>query len=303
MAVILGLNIIVMFITPPLTEASGYIQWGRFMACLGAGGGLFIGVIEARTIERERAAERAVIRAEQLEYQNDQLEFFNSILRHDVLNGMTVVSGRAGILYEELDDGDHRRQAETILKWSDDVVAIVQRVRSILNALTSDIEPQLTAINLSETIRTEVERLSSTYPTTTFEVHVDDEVVVKADELVNEVFGNLLTNAVEHNDPDGLHVTITTEADDDTVTTRIADTGSGIPDDRKKAVFRRGETGHVKSTGSGFGLFFVDSMITVYGGSIEIQDTEPHGATFVIELPRASAARTHDSPDELVASA
>lgn len=303
MAIVLGLNIIVMFLTPRLFELAGYIQWGRFMACIGAGGGLLIGIVEARAIERERLAERAVIRAEQLAYQNDQLEFFNSILRHDVLNGMTVVGGRAEILYEELDDDDHRRQAETILKWSDDVVAIVQRVRSILNALTADIEPQLTAINLSDTIHTEVERLRSTYPTTTFEVHVEDAVFVKADELMNEVVGNLLTNAVEHNDPDGLHITITVEADDDTVTTRIADTGSGIPDDRKQTVFRRGETGHVKSTGSGFGLFFVDSMMTVYGGSIEVEDTDPHGTTFIIDLPRASEALRRESPAELSLSA
>ncbi len=299
LVVILGINIIVMFVTPPLDEVSGYIQWGRFMACLGAGGGLLIGVIEARAIERERLAERAVIRAEQLEYQNDQLEFFNSILRHDVLNGMTVVGGRAEILYEELDDGDHRKQAETILKWSDDVVTIVQRVRSILNALTSDSEPQLTKIEISETIHTEVDRLKSTYPATTFEVHVEDEVFVRADELLSEVIGNLLTNAVEHNDPDGLHVTVSVEADDDTVTTRIVDTGTGVPDERKQAIFRRGETGHVKSTGSGFGLFFADSMMTVYNGSIEIEDTEPHGATFIIELQRAAETR-HEPPAELV---
>ncbi|EMA28366.1 ATP-binding protein [Haloarcula japonica] len=56
-----------------------------------------------------------------------------------------------------------------------------------------------------------------------------------------------------------------------------------------ESIFRRGETGHVKSTGSGFGLFFVDSMVEEYGGTVWVEDNEPTGAVFVIELPLPEA--------------
>nr|WP_239641328.1 ATP-binding protein [Haloarcula japonica] len=45
----------------------------------------------------------------------------------------------------------------------------------------------------------------------------------------------------------------------------------------------------MKSTGSGFGLFFVDSMVEEYGGTVWVEDNEPTGAVFVIELPLPEA--------------
>ncbi len=48
---------------------------------------------------------------------------------------------------------------------------------------------------------------------------------------------------------------------------------------------QRAETGHVKT---GFGLFFVDSVIDGYGGDVRVKDNEPSEAAFVIELPAAA---------------
>lgn len=39
--------------------------------------------------------------------------------------------------------------------------------------------------------------------------------------------------------------------------------------------------------GSGFGLFFVDQMVAEYGGTVRVEDNDPRGAEFVIELPAA----------------
>ncbi|MFC6734372.1 sensor histidine kinase KdpD [Haladaptatus sp. DYSN1] len=111
---------------------------------------------------------------------------------------------------------------------------------------------------------------------------------VKANDLLGEVLGNVITNAVDHNDTDGLRVSLAVDEErDDTdefVTVRIADNGCGVPDESKEAIFRRDETGHAKSTGSGFGLFFVDSMVAEYGGDIWVEDNDPHGAVFMIKL-------------------
>jgi len=45
--------------------------------------------------------------------------------------------------------------------------------------------------------------------------------------------------------------------------------------------------GHAKSVGSGFGLFFVDAMMTEYGGAVDVEDNDDDGATFVLRLPTA----------------
>ena len=70
------------------------------------------------------------------------------------------------------------------------------------------------------------------------------------------------------------------------MTVRIADDGPGIADDKKEAVFGRGERG-LDSPGSGIGLYLVDRLTTAFGGSVHIEDNEPRGAVFVVTLERA----------------
>lgn len=224
-----------------------------------------------------------------LERQTDQMEFFNSILRHDVLNGMTVIRGRAQFLADEL-EREQLQDAETIIDWSNDITTIIQRVRTVLDTLTGSGDPQLEPVDLSPALRSEVDRIRATYPEVEFETDIPDAITVRANELLGEVLGNVVTNAVEHNDTEGLRISVTVEHDetDSPVTVRIADNGRGVPDDIKEAIFRREETGHAKSTGSGFGLFFVDSMVTEYGGDVWVEDNEPQGSVFFIELPPAS---------------
>jgi len=228
-------------------------------------------------------------RETELRRQTDQLEFFNSILRHDVLNGMTVINARAELLADDL-DGRHAEYAETILKWSENVSAVTGRVQRVLETLTGEEDAaNLEPVDVSAIVAEHVGRLDTTHPAVTFEADVPDGVTVLADELLSDVLGNLLTNAVEHNDDADLTIRIDLEVADDRVRLEVADDGEGIPDDRKETVFRRGETGHAKETGSGFGLFFVDAMISRYGASIHVEDNDAGGATFVVELARADA--------------
>ncbi|KAA9399539.1 PAS domain S-box protein [Haloarcula sp. CBA1130] len=231
------------------------------------------------------ALERAE-RERTLERQTEQLEFFNSILRHDVLNGLTVIQTRADVLSDH--DDDHvRDMATTILAWCDDMSTIVSRVQRIIKTLASEGDINLEAVSVSRVLREELATLRETYPQVTYETEIQDGVTVLANELLGEVVGNILSNAIEHNDPASLTLSVAVERTGDTVTVRIADDGQGIPDDRKEAVLRREESGHAKSSGSGFGLFFVDSMIQRYGGRVSIEDTPAGGAAFIITLDAA----------------
>lgn len=247
-----------------------------------------------------RSALERADREDALQRQTDQMEFFNSILRHDVLNGMTVIRARAEFLADEL-EGEQRRDARTIVKWSNEITTIIKRVRTVLETLTGTGDPQLDSVDCSAVLRSEVDRIGSAYPEVAFETDIPGGVHVRANELLDEVLGNVITNAIDHNDTEGLTVSVTLEAGraetdqadtPDTVTVRIADNGVGVPDDLKEVIFRRDETGHAKSTGSGFGLFFVDQMVAEYGGTVRVEDNDPRGAEFVIELP----AGVTDSP-------
>jgi len=231
------------------------------------------------------ALERAE-RERTLHRQAEQLEFFNSILRHDVLNGLTVIRSRADVLSAH-EDEEVSDMAETVLTWCDDLTEVVERVRRIIQTLTGDGDPELESVDAVAALRSELHRLESTYPGVEFDYDLPAAAAVMADELLAEVFGNVLANAVDHNDPDGLCVSVSVTTDGGRVTVGIADDGRGIPTDRREAVFRREERGHAKTTGAGFGLFFVDTMVDRYGGEITVEDGPDGGALFVITLDAA----------------
>jgi len=228
-------------------------------------------------------------RERRLERYTERMEFFNSILRHDVLNGITVIKGRARFLADDL-EGEPARDAETIIEWADDIEAIIHRVSTVLETLTGEAETDLHPVEVAPALRTELDRVESTYPDVTVETRVPDGTKVLANDLLGEVLGNVLTNAVDHNDPADLHLEVSAaRPDGDRVVVRIADDGSGVPDDQEEAIFGRSETGAGPSTGSGFGLFFVDAMLAEYGGDVAVEDNDRGGATFVLEFRAADA--------------
>ncbi len=233
----------------------------------------------------EVALERAD-REHALTIKNDQLEFLNSLLRHDILNGMMVINSRAETLAAEL-AGDHQRYAKTIVQWCTDITDLVIHVRGVLNALTGDGLETRTDVNLSAVLEAELDRIRMTYSDVTFSVDIPAGVTVEANQFLSEVFGNVITNAIEHNANDTPLVEVFVEPDpaNDEVTVHIGDNGSGVPDAQKETIFRRGVTGHAKTSGTGFGLFFIDTMVSQYGGSVVVKDREPTGALFCITLP------------------
>ncbi|WP_336360887.1 GAF domain-containing protein [Haladaptatus sp. ZSTT2] len=226
-----------------------------------------------------------------LERQNDRLEFLNSLLRHDILNGMVVIQSRAQLLADRL-SGDEQRHAETIDRWCVTIIDLVRHVRAMLDVFAGSTPVELHPINLSRVLLNEVDRVQSTYPDIEFSVSVPDDVTVRANDLLSEVLGNVVSNAVEHNSSDDPSIDISVTTDDETATVRVADNGPGVPQAQKEAIFRRDETGHAKTSGTGFGLFFVDAMVSQYGGSIHVEDNDPTGAVFHLTFPLATVSST-----------
>jgi signal transduction histidine kinase len=220
---------------------------------------------------------------ERLERQHAQLEFLTSILRHDLLNGMTVIKMRAATLADEL-DGEQAEDADAIVQWSENLVDISERVRTMSDR--PERSEEYGSVYLSRIVDDQVDRVASAHSDLTVETDIETEVWVRGDDLLSNVVGNLLTNSVEHSQTDDLQISISVTGGE-TATVQIEDDGVGIPDDRKEAIFRREETATSldSQTGTGFGLFFVDRIIDEYGGDVWVEDGDQGGARFVLELP------------------
>lgn len=240
-------------------------------------------LVTMRDVSEQRSYEEA------LERKTEELAVINRILRHDVRNDVSVMTGWAELL-RDADDGDDADDAETLDRIVDagqHVVELTNEVRDLMNLVEEGATAPRRPVDLRDVLTDEAAKARMLYPDA--EVTVGDlpAVTVAANEMLGSVFNNLLGNAVVHNDADAPRVTVSAAVDGATVTVRVADNGPGVPDSEKRAAFGRGEHG-LDSPGTGIGLYLVDRLVDGYGGSVWVTDNDPRGAVFVVELPVAA---------------
>ena len=191
---------------------------------------------------------------------------------------------RALLLKRTVTDADARDDLDEIVRSGERVAELLDTVRTLMGTMLGD-EVALEPVPLGPTLRTELDRARSRHDEAVVEGPDSfPDVAVAANEVLREVFRNVLTNAVYHNDTPRPTVTVDVEASGETVVVRVADDGPGIPDDQKPAVFGRGESG-LESPGTGIGLYLVDTIVETYGGDVWVEDNDPAGAVFRVELP------------------
>jgi signal transduction histidine kinase len=219
----------------------------------------------------------------ELETKTEQLETLNRLVRHDIRNDMTVILAWAEMLSDHVDE-EGEDAVTRIRRKSEHVVELTDVARDVVNSLTDARDLELAPIDLAEYLDLEVETARETYPDARFHVPTEiPPVSVQANEMLESVFRNLLNNAVQHNDKETPEITVTVEEHAATVHVRVADNGPGIPDPQKDGIFGKGEKG-LDSSGTGIGLYLVNTLVESYDGAVWIEDAEPEGAIFVVEL-------------------
>jgi len=103
---------------------------------------------------------------------------------------------------------------------------------------------------------------------------------------LQEVFSNLLENAVKHNGA-GTEVSAEVNQLDRYLLVCIKDTGKGIPAEVISRIFERGSSSYRPqiAQGTGMGLYFCKLLVELHGGRIEARSVEGEGTQFNILLP------------------
>ncbi|WP_353633822.1 HAMP domain-containing sensor histidine kinase [Halobacterium sp. NMX12-1] len=268
------------------------VAWLRWACAVGAGVGVAIGVTEAQAIQRAMDAERSAVRAEHLETQRDLLDYLNSLLRHEVLNATNVISGYAELLADEHDAGSPGREySRAIRRKSEEVTEVVGDVRVLLEATKE--RTDFERVDVAEVVREEAGKLSDLDADVVVETDLPASAHVYADALLPRVFGNVLANAVEHNDSDPPHVWVRGRVEDGAVTIDVEDDGSGVPEQEVETLFERPSR---RAADHGLGLYLVARLVEHYCGTVELVETGPEGSTFRVTLPREQSEEATASP-------
>jgi signal transduction histidine kinase len=234
-----------------------------------------------------------------------RLMVLNRVLRHNLRNKLTVVTGYADHVESQLEaldvpgDIDPTRAKDRLLSFplpealtsvqeiqgaSGDLTALSQKVRQFGRTIEKvDVTDSIPA----EPVISEIaEEYTQQYPTATITLDIDDVRVKGNREFLQLVVGELVENAIQHNDRDEPGVELTVTADSDgRVAICVADDGPGIPDIERE-VLREGEEGSLLH-GSGIGLWTIHWLVARVGGNVAIADNEPTGTVVRITVPRA----------------
>lgn len=257
------------------------MNWVRWAVSLGMCVGLVVGISYTRGLAETIAAERHSLRAEHLRKQRELVDHMNSILRHEVLNSAQIIKGNGQLLVdsdEAIDPDDDR--LDRIRRQGDELTDVIQEVRALLHVVDGD--RRFDPVDLAAILRNEVETVRTNHPDATIDTAVPAEVYVEGDELLGRVFGNLIRNAVEHNDPASVRVLVEVETADEAAIVTVRDDGQGIPEGELDELFDRPQTGT-----HGLGLYIVENLVDHYRGTIDLVETGGEGTTVRVTLPRA----------------
>jgi len=206
------------------------------------------------------------------------------ILTHDINNANTVAMG---YLHMALESGDKppreflREPLAAIYQSSD----IIRNVTTIRRLEAGDVK--LRPVRLESVFR----GMRNYFADARITCEGPDATVL-ADDLIDEIFSNLIGNAVKFGGPDA-GITISVREEGEAVSVTVADNGPGIPDDLKPRIFERKVRGATKKSGKGLGLSIVRMLAERYGGSVRAGDRVPgrpeEGAAIMVTLRRYKA--------------
>ncbi len=115
-------------------------------------------------------------------------------------------------------------------------------------------------------------------------------LVVAETLLLEQVFLNLVLNALKAM-PTGGTLTVEATCDlGDAVTVTFADTGHGMPEEVRRSLFRPFRRARPDGEGTGLGLFLSEAMLRKCEGTICVESEPGKGAVFVVRLRRAREA-------------
>ena len=204
-------------------------------------------------------------------------------LVHDLSHPIQNIGNSCKLIVRVFDDPEYRqtftrtidREIDTLKRVLDDLrnvarPAPVERFPLDVNRSVADIVESMRGF--AEDSGIALEARYATVP-----------VVIEGDLFaLGRVYRNLITNAIQATQPGG-RVTIATAADGDKVEVSVADTGSGIPPERRAAIFDDFVT--TKKRGLGLGLAISKRIVEQLGGTITLASEVGKGTIFTMRFP------------------
>ena len=231
---------------------------------------------------------------------------FVANVSHELRTPLTIING----YLETLMDGglDDRAMAETALgvmfKHADRLKRLVDDLLTISRAESRAFRLETERLDLRDLLRRIVEQFDGPIRAQGASVRLtagSEDLTLEADALrLEQVFLNLLENALKYGNRPGLCVEFYAERAGPSLHVQITDNGPGIPHEDQEHIFERFYRVHKdrsrESGGTGLGLSIVKNVVQAHGGTVSVRSIPGEGSTFHVTLPVRQPAEVAPPP-------
>ncbi|MFW6152745.1 MAG: response regulator [Halobacteriota archaeon] len=204
-------------------------------------------------------------RENELKRQRNQLENMKKSITHDLRSPLNVAFGSLD-LYEDTGESDQLDRLERAL----------HRIDQIIDQMV-ELSNQGSEIRETTTVRLEDVVLASweMVETSGARLEIEDSKQFNADPgRLQQLFENLIRNAIEHGGDDVVITVGTTESG-----FYLQDDGEGIPEEHRDSVF---DPGYSTDGNMGYGLAICKQIALGHGWDIEVGESDTGGARFTV---------------------
>lgn len=224
-----------------------------------------------------------------LETSVQHLRWFSADVAHELRTPVNVLMGEAEVaLSKQRTEQEYREVLQSTLEESHRLARLIDNLLFLARAENAQTTLERTSIGSRE----ELAAIGSFFEPAANELgialSITGEVRVSADAtLFRRAVSNLVSNALQHT-PRGGQIAVAAKRVIGASEIVVADTGSGIEPEHKDRIFDRfyrGTTSANRHFSAGIGLAIVKSIMTLHGGSVEIESKPGMGTTARLTFP------------------
>ncbi|MDZ8067464.1 MAG: ATP-binding protein [Nostoc sp. DedQUE08] len=233
----------------------------------------------------------------ELQRSNEELDSFAYVASHDLKEPLRGIHNYANFLmedYADVLDNDGIAKLQTLVR-------LTQRMEDLINSLLhfsrlGRAELVRQSVNLHELVPQVIAILTISRPQSEVEFRIPQPLKsVQGDRAqINELFSNLISNAIKYNDKPEKWVEIgfieengESKIASTSLTFYVRDNGIGIPQEHLDKIFQIFRRLHGRDDfggGTGVGLTIARKIVERHGGRIWVESTPTVGSTFYFTL-------------------
>lgn len=226
---------------------------------------------------------------------NEMKNAFLGMAAHDLRNPLSIFQTFTEFLIEEAADcltDEHIGFLQVMHTSAGNMLSLVEDLLDYTKIEAGRLDLELQEVNLYDSLKNSIKPLNTLAHAKKVRIilsSVEDHLVISLDPpKMNQVYNNILTNAIKFSHPDS-EVTVNLESDNEFAIIRFIDSGEGMEPQKLEQLFvpfsKASSKGTSGEKGSGLGLFIVKRIIEGHKGKIEIYSMKGKGTEVIVKLP------------------